>query len=345
VSEPPQPAQLLRPAEGSKDAYVATDVACKQCGYNLYTLALAGVCPECGTPVEHSLRGFLLKYASPEWVGRVARGGWLLVVAAVLMVLGGLGMAAWGMYTALSQGATSGTVPTLNMRAISVVSAVAFAPLTVLMIVGLLLFTARNPADTVPGTDSAVRRWLRCGAWADAGLTLLGWMVAFAPDSGLPLGTRSGLMALNAPLGMAVFTAIAALGLRYIGQLMARVPRPGLVRFSGVCFWGMLICGVLMTAGQIAIAGTNAQNIAALSAASTAPGSATMPSGAAGPVLPAAGLGMMLAGCPSCVGAGFYVASFVLLIMASAALSGAAREVRQTLAPPAPGSSPLGSPT
>jgi hypothetical protein len=323
---------------------VPTDVVCKQCGYNLYTLALAGVCPECGTPVEHSLRGFLLKYASPEWVARVARGGWVLVIADVLMILAGMGVGVWSAYTALSRGATPGAVPAINTRAISTVSVIAFAPLAVLTIVGLWLFTTRNPADTVAGTESVVRRWLRGSLWLYGGSTLLGWFVGLAPDSLLSLTARSSLTALTVPLGMAIFTLMAALGLRYIGQLMARIPRPGLVRFSGICFWGVLICGILIALGQVAMAGTTAQSIAAVSAPGTA-GTTTMPGGAAPPVLPPGGLALMLTACPSCAGGGFYVASFVLLIMACGALSGAAREARQTLAPPPPGSSPLGSPT
>jgi hypothetical protein len=321
MSTPPVvPVQTTFDAEGR----LAADTPCVTCGYNLRTLKAEAVCPECGTRVEHSLHGYLLKYASPAWLTPIARGSWLLVVTVALMVLAGLAGAAWGMFRAMSA-PSGGGVPKFDFRTMSLAS----APLAVLIVVGLVLFTTRNPADSEPGRDSAVRRWLRGGTWAYVFVTLLGWVFIFLPDSALALNTRSTLMALNGPLGIGVFTLIAVLGLRYAGQLMARVPRPGLVRFSRICFWGMLIGGTLGAVGQFLMMATNAQSIAAFSAAGSA-GAATMPVGSA---LPFGPVTMILAGCGSCAGTVFYVASFVLLIMASTALSGAAREARQIRTP------------
>ena len=39
---------------------LASDLACRKCGYHLRGLPTNGMCPECGTPVAISLRGPLL---------------------------------------------------------------------------------------------------------------------------------------------------------------------------------------------------------------------------------------------------------------------------------------------
>jgi hypothetical protein len=329
MGEPPQNAQPASSVEPATNAYVPTDLTCRQCGYNLYTLALVGVCPECGCPVEHSLRGFLLKYAAPEWIRRVARGSLLLVIAVALMALASAGVGAWAAIRALSQGAGRGLAPSIDMRGTTFVSALIFAPLTALAIVAVVSFTTRNPADTLPGADSAARLWLRRSLWLYAGQALLGWLSLIVPEAAMSVGTRSALTALTLPLGTAVLTLAAALGLRYIGQLAARVPRPGLVRFATVCYWGVLICGILTTLGYTALAGTMAQSITAVSSTSPASAPGTGPVGPIRPALPAAGLTAIVTGCPACVAAGFYVASFVLLIMACTALFKAAREAEQ----------------
>jgi len=47
---------------------VLEDLPCQKCSYNLRTQLMAGVCPECGTPVETSLRGEALRGADPHWL-------------------------------------------------------------------------------------------------------------------------------------------------------------------------------------------------------------------------------------------------------------------------------------
>jgi len=69
---------------------VSGDLACGSCGYNLRTLAVAGLCPECGSPVAVSLAPAALPPIPAPWrliyVGGVAA----LVGAGFLMAIGTL---------------------------------------------------------------------------------------------------------------------------------------------------------------------------------------------------------------------------------------------------------------
>lgn len=67
---PPTAASIVDPTTG----LVRGDLECRRCGYNLRTLAEAGRCPECGSPVGLSTRGNFLKFADPDWVATIARG-------------------------------------------------------------------------------------------------------------------------------------------------------------------------------------------------------------------------------------------------------------------------------
>ena len=55
---------------------------CVTCGYDLRSLPIEQSCPECGTPIELSLRGDLLSQSDPAWVARLARGQSVLVLGA-----------------------------------------------------------------------------------------------------------------------------------------------------------------------------------------------------------------------------------------------------------------------
>lgn len=58
----------------SVETRIATDVSCGRCGHNLRTLPFAGVCTECGTPIELSLLGEHFSAADPRWANSIHRG-------------------------------------------------------------------------------------------------------------------------------------------------------------------------------------------------------------------------------------------------------------------------------
>ena len=76
---------------------VATDAPCAGCDYNLRTLPIASLCPECSRPVVESLEAVDLQFADPAWVARVRRGLTRLLIAffsACVLVVSLVGVAA-----------------------------------------------------------------------------------------------------------------------------------------------------------------------------------------------------------------------------------------------------------
>lgn len=77
---------------------VAVDLSCKRCGYNLRGLPEGGRCPECATPIGLAIRGSLLRFSDPRWIGRVAQGLRILVWSMPLWVVAAIAagtLSAW----------------------------------------------------------------------------------------------------------------------------------------------------------------------------------------------------------------------------------------------------------
>lgn len=66
---------------------IIEDLPCKQCAYNLCGLREEGRCPECGAAVGRSLVGDYLRYAHPDWIGKVALGLRILVLRVIGVIL------------------------------------------------------------------------------------------------------------------------------------------------------------------------------------------------------------------------------------------------------------------
>lgn len=63
------------------------EAICVQCSYAIVGLVAGGHCPECGTPLERSLRGRWLRYGSPEYLARIRRGILIVLITLVAQVV------------------------------------------------------------------------------------------------------------------------------------------------------------------------------------------------------------------------------------------------------------------
>jgi hypothetical protein len=345
------------PDTGTIGDVVTEDLACKHCGHNLRTLSADAVCPECGTPLDYTLRGYYLKHCPPAWLRRVARGPLMLMIATGLAVLGTVGAAVWGIVTAFSGGFSQGVPVGFDIRRMTALAVLAYVPPDVLTVIGILFLTTADPGGQ-PARDSATRVWLRRSLWPFVASVVLGGILAFAPEAIMPTEMHSSLVAAQAPVGMAIYVLLAVLVFRYFGQLMLRIPRPGLAKLAQAVFWGFLACGVLMTVGQVLGTARNVQVLSMFQVPSTpaapvepggpppstaavrpAPRAATAPVAPQGIDLPRTTIPALAAqavtGCGGCVLLGFGIAAIVLLVMVCSALYGVAREAEQaaTLAP------------
>jgi hypothetical protein len=164
--EPPTPA---RP--GQK---VRHDLACAACGYNLRGLAAKGLCPECATPIRHSLTHSGALSLPAETVRQIGRGGLTLQVSIL---------------AALAAGAVVALLGTVGHAAGMVLSFEGAMAIVMLPGLGVLAGTwmiaaspPREPDATLPvAPASAGARLLCIGALVTPPLLLLNQPTAFGP--------------------------------------------------------------------------------------------------------------------------------------------------------------------
>ncbi|MFG0251970.1 MAG: hypothetical protein ACF8NJ_03755 [Phycisphaerales bacterium JB038] len=217
------------------------DVFCRQCGYNLRGLTPEGKCPECGTPIERSLRGNLLVYSSPEYLTKLHQGVFLILAAIVaqiiLTVLAIVLMAAVGL-----QGAsTAGVQLVLNGLGIAV---------SVASWYGWWLFSSPDPAFVGLERGNAARRVVRVAVMLIAALTIAQTGMSYAVNSGTAVSTLSlALLTLVGLLSLAASATMFFASMLYMRWLTPRIPDPKLFERSKMYMW---LLPILVTVGAIA---------------------------------------------------------------------------------------------
>lgn len=145
---------------------VEIDKACIRCSYNLRGLTADGNCPECGTPIEESLRGFILLYAAPEYVQQLRKGLSLILNSVLISIaLGILGMGGI-VVGAMLMGPKS--VPWLQ-GAFQLIMLVPSA----LMVLGYWKYAEPDPGYVVQESPHAARRIARASTFVIAAATLV----------------------------------------------------------------------------------------------------------------------------------------------------------------------------
>jgi hypothetical protein len=189
---------------------VEDDALCVYCDYNLRTLPVGGLCPECGKPVAESVRSGLLKYAAAEWVdGRLVQGVDFLADGLRVCLIGGA-VAALGSII----GALGGGWP----FAILFVLGILYGAFGLLPTVGGLLMCTTPEPDVQ--TRRASRTPARLTRWYTGAAVFL--PVLFAGAAALHAYWLS--LILIPIWGLVILVALPRTVLQHVADLLRRVP-------------------------------------------------------------------------------------------------------------------------
>lgn len=222
-------------------ATIATDLPCVDCGYNLRTQPRDGRCPECATPVLHSLRAGSFDFVTPAWRARATRG-------LLWITCGAVGGAALHSVTWFhGQPMAGGGVSQLGLFLFF-----ELLPLLALAAAALGCFWGSTPEQRRPKPGPTPRRVLRIAA----SVMLLGLGLSIAvvvPWRLIDLslygpGVTSGALRSLATVvylltsGVALYVAQAALW-RLLASWFARIDEPLWAKVARYAFWIHLITG------------------------------------------------------------------------------------------------------
>ncbi len=239
------------------DGRVGGDLPCPGCGYNLRTLATAGVCPECAHGVAAALAVFMqrLRFADPSWLrGLVAGLIWLLTALGAMVVLMFVLVVVHA--TLVAEAGATGLNP-------SAVVAKTMHTIMIVQSIGVVRLTRREPGASPETSRWTARCLVRVLAWLLAAMFALSlgfsarmflrspsWPMDPAEIANYWSTPRFIFGAIFGVLSLFVCAGLPLTLLRHLTNLLRRVPRLALVRFAQIEFWGLLVCGVVLLVGQ-----------------------------------------------------------------------------------------------
>ena len=144
---------------------VSKETPCRKCGYNLLGLGVCGRCPECGTLIEISVNGDLLRYSDPQFLEGLRRGVLFLLWGTVAVFVAGIGAGA-----AQGAGAPPVVIPLLGLIS------------SIPCFVGSWLLTEPDPARLGETSYGAARKLFRITTVVDVAISLMAIPLAAALD-------------------------------------------------------------------------------------------------------------------------------------------------------------------
>lgn len=227
--------------EPNMPSIVEEDHLCVACGYNLRTLLMEAICPECAAPVRHSFLSDQLVFSNTEWVRSLSRGTVLVAVGMVLFAVSTT-------LTLNNPGRwTDGWFQVIRTLVASIPS--------VLMTLGIFVFSRAETSRKEAIPDPTSRRVTRIAAIAYLILSLILVAIPLAMNLAslpLPITWRNGFArSFTEFFAHAIFIPVS---LYYAGQIARRSSSPGLEQWSRVLVRIYLVFAALGVALSVYIA-------------------------------------------------------------------------------------------
>jgi len=228
---------------------VEQDRPCVRCSYNLKGLPTTGSCPECGTPIQDSLRGILLHFASPEYLKSMRTGLSLVLNGILLMIV--VMVASIFMGLVASMYATGSGVRLL-------ISLASMAP-SIMILVGYWLFTEPDPGFAGLERPDSARKVIRATVAVQAvfqAFHAVFVMLGVNASFNLRLGARAvvtpvDLLAILLGLASLIAWAVQFFAVMlYTRWLAARIPDRYVLGRSKTYMW---VLPLLQTVGVVLV--------------------------------------------------------------------------------------------
>ena len=214
---------------------VEQDAPCRRCGYNLRGLALAGQCPECGTPVGVSVQGDWLRYSDPQFVQTLRRGVSFILWSILLTIV--VFFVAFAL-----RGMGRRSMPIANLIAL-----VAYVP----GIIGGWLLTVPDPSGLGENLYGAARKLIRITLIIGAVNRFVDFVVSASGP--LPPSVRMTLQTIGFAAAIAGLVGQFA-QLNYLSKLALRIPDPSLSKSARSIMWGFGVSyGVIVLLGFLLV--------------------------------------------------------------------------------------------
>ncbi|MFN9132239.1 MAG: hypothetical protein ACK5XO_06080 [Phycisphaerales bacterium] len=214
-----------RPDGNPSNPVVTAQQPCIRCAYNLVGLPIVGKCPECGTPVQDSLRGILLAYASPEYLSSITRGLQFIlgaIIASILLAFVNFAIS-FGLVSANASQGTQSAV-SLGTSGVSLI-------ITIVSLIGYMAYTIPDPGYSGLERPNSARTIARIAVLIQAGVSLFSFLLPLVLLTGglggvspTILGGLAVLLILASVVSIVSFLVQICAILRYTSWLYSRLP-------------------------------------------------------------------------------------------------------------------------
>lgn len=247
VIHPTRPADLGSiKTRRDDDGRIESDLICVGCQYNLRGQLPDGTCPECGEPIEKSLKSDHLRFANLVWLRSIKSGLSLIIIATIAgFVVNGLFQLIARVILSNQRGRYS-RLPTsfgeldLALQVSVIMEFVVYLVPMVLLCIGYWQFTKPEPKAKALVVSQQLTRWSLISSYA----LLIGLRLYILLSIILFLDfprSKAVAIALIATVAVILFVGFPAT-MVYLRSFARRLPSRKLMRHTTIVLWGFVSC-------------------------------------------------------------------------------------------------------